>query len=133
MAYVEIDNRIGKEPKEEWYAMRVAYQQELKAKAFCEKKGIENFIPMKFAEITVRKKTGGNVEGNVAAGVIEKRAKKWVPAIHNLIFIKLTGSAIAYLKKEMEAGIKKIPLRYIMDSVTQKPLIVPERDMDSLM
>lgn len=133
MAYEGIDSRIGKVPKEEWYAMRVAYQQELKAKAFCDKKAIENFIPMKFAEITVRKRTGGNVEGNVASGAIEKRVKKWVPAIHNLIFIKLTGSAIADLKKEMEAQVKKIPLRYIIDNETKKPLIVPESDMDSFM
>ncbi|MCI1779342.1 MAG: UpxY family transcription antiterminator [Bacteroidales bacterium] len=96
---------------EKWYAMRVAYQQELKAKTFFDSRKIQNFIPMQY----VLKNTNGN------------KHKKLSPAIHNLIFVKTSGGIIKGLK--MEAELRGIPIRYIMDRATNSPMIVPDYEM----
>jgi transcription antitermination factor NusG len=102
-----------------WFVMRVAYQQEMKAKAFCDGAGnnengkvAECYIPMKYAEVEKR----------------GKKVRKLVPAIHNLCFIQASGNQMASLKPTMEAA--KIPVRYLLDKATGKPMIVPDRDME---
>lgn len=92
-----------------WYAIRVTYNRELKVKAFLDSKGIENFIPMHFQDVTINK----------------KKVRKLIPTIHNLIFIHMSESEIKELK-----STTNLPIRYIMNKETKKPLIIPERQMN---
>jgi transcription antitermination factor NusG len=95
-----------------WYAMRVAYQEEMKAKAYCDENGLEDFVPMKFAEVIVK----------------GRKVRKWVPAIHNLVFIREMAAEMKLLKERME--MTGIPVRYMIDKVTNKPMTVPEKEMN---
>lgn len=91
-----------------WYAIRVTFNRELKVKADLDERGIECFIPMKY--------TMGVRRG--------RRVKKLVPSIHNLIFFHIEPS----LMKEYKATTK-LPIRYIMNPSTKKPVVVPEAQM----
>lgn len=57
-----------------WYAVRVTYSRELFFKDYLDAAGIENYIPMRY-EYVVRK---------------ERRLRKLVPAVHNLVFVRST-------------------------------------------
>lgn len=95
-----------------WYAMRVPYSRELLFKEHLDSIAIENFVPMHYQ-------------------IIEKngtRARKLVPVIHNLIFVKSSKSVIDEIKSRVEY---KIPSRYIMDKGERKPLTVPDRQMEN--
>lgn len=92
-----------------WYAIRVTYNRELKVKAALDSKGIENFIPMHFQDIVVK----------------EKKFRKLVPSIHNLIFIHISEAEMKELKATTD-----LPIRYIMNKETKKPTIIPERQMN---
>lgn len=93
-----------------WYAIRITYNRELKVKADLEDKEIEFFLPMVYHE-SVRK---------------EKRVKILVPAIHNLIFIHCSQLDMIEYKEHTE-----LPIRYIMDRETNRPIVIPKRQMDS--
>lgn len=95
-----------------WYAIRVPYGREMKLKAILDSIGVLNFIPM----CTSRKIVG------------DKETKVMVPAISNLIFIKSTQELLNELKIRLEASV---PFRYIMNRETRKPIIVPEKEMNS--
>ena len=77
-----------------WYAVRVTYSRELSLKDYLDKEGIENFIPMHY-EYIVRN---------------ERRVRKLVPAIHNLVFIRSTRACIDEIKNNFSLNI---PIRYI--------------------
>ena len=91
-----------------WYAIRVTFNREMKVKDDLDLRGIESFIPMKYVMGTRR----------------GRRVKKLVPSIHNLIFFHIEPS----LMKEYKATTK-LPIRYIMNPATKKPVVVPENDM----
>jgi hypothetical protein len=76
---------------EQWWVMRVAYQQELKAKAYCDNANVTSFIPMRYATTEAK----------------GRRKRRLVPAIHNLIFIRESEEKMKDLKPCMEA--KKDP------------------------
>ena len=78
-----------------WYAVRVTYSRELFFKEYLDAAGIENYIPMRY-EYVVRK---------------ERRLRKLVPAVHNLVFVRST--------------------RYIMDRETRQPIVIPDSQMRS--
>ena len=65
-----------------WYAVRVTYSRELSLKDYLDKENIENFIPMRY-EYVIRN---------------ERRVRKLVPAIHNLVFLRSTRSRIDEIK-----------------------------------
>ena len=79
-----------------WYAVRVTYSRELFFKEYLDAAGIENYIPMRY-EYVVRK---------------ERRLRKLVPAVHNLVFVRSTRERMDEIKNEPGMNI---PIRYIMD------------------
>lgn len=93
-----------------WFAVRVSYSRELSLKEVLDTRHIENFIPMRHEYII---KNG-------------KRARKLVPAVHNLVFIHSTRRCIDELKEEL--GIK-IPIRLIMNREHRCPVIIPDAQM----
>ena len=96
--------------KDVWYAIRVTYNRELKVKDDLDARGITNFVPMQYRR----------EERN---GVMVKRL---VPSVHNLIFIRLKPSEMIEYKRTTA-----LPIRYIMNRATHKPLTVPDREMES--
>jgi len=99
----------AKEPEAKvWYAIRVTFNREMKVKEDLDLRGIENFIPMKYVIGTRR----------------GRRVKKLVPTIHNLIFFHIEPS----LMKEYKATTQ-LPIRYIMNPATKKPVVVPDNEM----
>lgn len=92
-----------------WYAIRVTYSRELKAKELLDELGVESFIPMRHTEKIVG----------------AKRVRVLAPVIHNLVFIKSTKNKLDQIKQ-------RIPyLRYIMDRHTNRPVVVPTKQMES--
>ena len=73
---------------------------------------IENFIPMRRDYVV---KDG-------------RRICKFVPAVHNLVFIRSTRKRIDALKDK--AGMN-IPMRYIMDREQRLPIVIPDSQMRS--
>lgn len=94
----------------QWYAIRVTYNRELKVKADLDERGIENFLPMHYVYKTVD----------------DKRVRRLVPAIHNLIFMLADQATMAQYK-----STTALPIRYIMNRETQRPMVVPRRQMDN--
>ena len=111
----EIKKRAGKEIAQEseekvWYAIRVTFNREMKVKDDLDLRGIDSFIPMKYVMTTRR----------------GRRVKKLVPSIHNLIFFHIEPS----LMKEYKANTR-LPIRYIMNPATKKPVVVPDKEMQN--
>ena len=106
---VRIIKKKGRE-KKLWYAIRVTYNRELKVKEELDARGIKSFVPMQYRR----------EERN---GVMVKRL---VPSVHNLIFINLTPSE---MKEYRETTA--MPIRYIMDRETSKPITVPDHQMEN--
>lgn len=101
----------AQEPEQKvWYAIRVTFNREMKVKEDLDLRGIESFVPMKYVMGTRR----------------GRRVKKLVPSIHNLIFFHIEPS----LMKEYKATTK-LPIRYIMNPATKKPVVVPENEMNN--
>ena len=96
--------------KKVWYAIRVTYHRELKVKEDLDARGITCFVPMQYRR-------------EERHGVMIKRL---VPSVHNLIFIHITPSGM----KEYKASTD-LPIRYMMNRETHKPIIVPTREMEN--
>lgn len=110
-ALVEVRTIIKKgREKKVWYAIRVTYHRELKVKEDLDARGITSFVPMQYRR----------EERN---GVMVKRL---VPSVHNLIFIHTTPSEMVEYKKTTN-----MPIRYIMNRETHKPIIVPSNEMEN--
>ena len=115
MEQQEIKKLAGKEIAQEseekvWYAIRVTFNREMKVKDDLDLRGIDSFIPMKYVMTTRR----------------GRRVKKLVPSIHNLIFFHIEPS----LMKEYKANTR-LPIRYIMNPATKKPVVVPDKEMQN--
>lgn len=110
-ALVEV-RTIVKRGREEkvWYAIRVTYNRELKVKEDLDARGITCFVPMQYRR-------------EERHGVMVKRL---VPSVHNLIFIHITPSGMKEYKMTTE-----LPIRYIMDRETHKPITVPTSQMEN--
>ena len=97
-----------------WYALRVTYSRELKIQQQLREKGIETFVPMIWRNID---KDG-------------KKAKKLVPAINNLCFVRWTYQDITdYIKSFGD----KSPVHFYWDRISASPLIVPDKAMEDFM
>ena len=96
--------------KKVWYAIRVTYNRELKVKADLDARDIPNFVPMQYRR-------------EERKGVMVKRL---VPSVHNLIFINITPSEMREYKETTD-----LPIRYIMNRETHKPITVPDREMEN--
>ncbi len=110
-AHVEVRTIVkkGREDKV-WYAIRVTYNRELKVKEDLDTRGITCFVPMQYR----REERGGRM------------VKRLVPSVHNLIFVHITPSEMVEYKRTTA-----LPIRYIMNRETGKPLTVPNHQMDS--
>ena len=95
----------------QWYAIRVTYNRELKVKADLDAQGIDNFIPMKYVSVMRGK---------------ERRVKKLMPAIHNLIFMLVDRATMVQYK-----ATTTLPIRYIMNRETHQPVVIPRKQMDN--
>ena len=93
-----------------WYAIRVTYNREMKVKHEMDALHIENFLPMKY-RIRMRG---------------ERRIKEKVPAIHNLIFIYTTQEKLQEIKQTTT-----LPIRYIMNRETKTPVTIPLDQMQN--
>ncbi len=93
-----------------WYALRITYSRELALKQFLDAEQVKNFVPMRYEYVTRQ----------------ERRIRKLVPAIHNLVFIRGSRQQIDEIK-ETKAAI--FPLRYIMDRESRQPIVVPDVQM----
>lgn len=93
-----------------WYAMRVTYSRELSLKAYLDEIQVESFIPMHY-EYVVKN---------------ERKTRKLVPAVHNLIFIHTSRKKLDEIKETKAATSS---LRYIMDRGTRQPITIPEQQM----
>ena len=108
---VEVRTIIKKgREKKLWYAIRVTYNRELKVKEDLDARGITCFVPMQYR----REERHGQM------------VKRLVPSVHNLIFIYLTPSEMTEYKRTTD-----LPIRYIMNRETRKPIIVPSHEMES--
>ena len=87
---------VKESPELFWYAVRVTYSRELALKEYLDGECIENFIPMHYEYIVKN----------------ERRVRKLVPAVHNLVFIRSSRERIDRIKDEMGMTL---PIRYIMD------------------
>ena len=97
-----------------WYALRITYGRELALQEYLNSEGIENFIPMHYEYIVKN----------------ERRVRKLVPAVHNLVFIRSSRERIDRIKDEMGMTL---PIRYIMDRESRQPIVVPTSQMRSFM
>lgn len=93
-----------------WYPIRVTYSRELKVKEYLDEEHIENFIPLCYSEVT---------KG-------EKKERKLVPVIHNLLFIRSTRTKIDELKNDF---LLSSQIRYIMDPMKREPIVIPDKQM----
>lgn len=97
-----------------WYAVRVTYSRELALKQYLDDAGIENFIPMRYENVMKQ----------------ERRVRKLVPAIHNLVFIRTGRTLLRKLKDDLEYIL---PIRCIMDREKHQPVSIPDAQMRSFM
>ncbi len=95
----------------EWFAMSAPYRREMIAKELLDKKGIENFIPMRYAVVSNR---------------LGHKSKRLVPAIHNLIFAHTTRTAIQAAKQ----GVNCLQYHTRLEEGRNRPIIVPDGQME---
>lgn len=93
-----------------WFAIRVTYSRELQFKEYLDNNSISNFIPMHYAMVTQKGKS----------------VRKLVPIIHNLIFVNTDRTTLDHIKQFYSA---KFPIRYIMDKNKNKPIVIPDKQM----
>lgn len=109
---------INKEEEDQplWFAMRVTYRREMKAKAMLEETGFRVFIPMVKSQRT-DPRTG-------------KLRRTDVPAIHNLLFVLAAPSKIQAFKQGKDM------LQYICTKAhteASRKLTVPDEQMQAFM
>lgn len=106
------NSQLNKDAQLSWYAVRVTYSRELVLKQYLDDENIENFIPMHYEYIMKK----------------ERRVRKLVPAIHNLVFVRSTRTRMDEIKTN--SGLN-VPIRYIMNRETHQPVIIPDAQMRS--
>ena len=101
-------------PREDkrWFALRATYNRELMVKDDLEQCGWECFVPMR----VVKRERGS---------IVERRLE---PSVHNLLFVHCTERELKEYKRATT-----MPVRYIMNRVTRRPLVVPDGQMRSFM
>ncbi|EYE44060.1 transcription termination factor nusG family protein, partial [Bacteroides fragilis str. S6L5] len=103
-----MNNSINKS----WYALRITYSRELAFKEYLDSRGVRNFLPMRYEYV---------FRG-------ERKIRKLVPVVHNLVFVYATRSEVDEIKSTVGASL---PIRYIMDRETRQPITIPEVQMRS--
>lgn len=96
--------------KKKWFPLRVTYRQEMKVKHDLDKKRIECFIPMRHVY---------KIKG-------QRCIKELKPAIHNLIFVRISEKNLKLYKENT-----CLPIRYIMNRETNTPISIPDKEMSN--
>ena len=102
--YPFVNNSINKS----WYALRITYSRELAFKEYLDSRGVRNFLPMRYEYV---------FRG-------ERKIRKLVPVVHNLVFVYATRSEVDEMKSTVGASL---PIRYIMDRETRQPINYDEQ------
>ena len=76
--YPFVNNSINKS----WYALRITYSRELAFKEYLDSRGVRNFLPMRYEYV---------FRG-------ERKIRKLVPVVHNLVFVYATRSEVDEMK-----------------------------------
>jgi len=118
-----------------WFPMRVTYQREMKVKAELDRLGIENFVPMKYRIVESRNQGTTELQRGTNTNLTNDTniRRELVPAINNLIFVRLTQERISELKMSNEV---LEPLRYMMDRTASQEhaiMTVGDREMENFM
>lgn len=93
--------------KMQWFAMRATYRRGMQTKEVLDKKGIHNFIPMRY-------------EVHIKNG---RKKRELVPVIKDLIFVRAVQSELQEVKY-------KLPhLQYMIDIRNGRKIIVPDEQM----
>ena len=79
-----------------WYPLRVTYSRELLLKGILDAEKIENFIPMHYEYI----RRG------------ERKVRKLVPVVHNLIFVRSSLECIERIRQSIALSLA---VRYIFN------------------
>lgn len=97
--------------KKVWFAMRAPFCRELEAERVLKMRTVECFVPMSYKIVVKRNGT---------------KSREFVPAIHNLIFVRTTLQEMKVLKKEVPI------LQYCVrrEDGRNIPIIVPDEDME---
>lgn len=90
-----------------WFVMRATYSREMRAKSLLEAEGVECYVPLR-------------KERNEGKDIL-------LPVVHNLIFVRTTREFMDLWKRKVEGDC---PLRYAMDSATDKPMVVRDKEME---
>lgn len=78
---------MGKNEPEakQWFAIRVTYSREMALKEYLDRCRMESFIPMSYKEV---------IKG-------ERKVRKLVPVIHNLVFVRSTREKLDEMKRDI--------------------------------
>lgn len=99
------------EMQQQWFALRVTYCRELKARQVLEQKGIRTFVPMRL----LREERDGKI------------VSRHVPAVNNLIFAYSDQQTLYdHMRSEGEASMT----RFIWDRATRRPVVIPAKQME---
>ena len=128
------DTEVCGDPKI-WFPMRVTYQREMKVKAELDRLGIECFVPMRYRIVESRNQGTTELQRGTNTNLTNDTnlRRELVPAINNLIFVRLTQERISELKMSNEV---LEPLRYMMDRTASREhviMTVGDREMENFM
>ena len=86
---------MGKNEPEakQWFAIRVTYSREMALKEYLDRCRMESFIPMSYKEV---------IKG-------ERKVRKLVPVIHNLVFVRSTREKLDEIKRDISLKIPSTP------------------------
>ena len=106
--FISADAMVPQIPEKiQWFAMRVTYRRELKAKENLDAEGIENYIPMRWSS-------------RIRHG---RKVRELVPVVRGLVFVRTVLSDIQRVKQKMPY------LQYIVDHRSGTKIVVPEDQM----
>lgn len=106
--FISADAMVPQIPEKiQWFAMRVTYRRELKAKKNLDAEGIENYIPMRWSS-------------RIRHG---RKVRELVPVVRGLVFVRTVLSDIQRVKQKMPY------LQYIVDHRSGAKIVVPEDQM----
>lgn len=94
-----------------WFAMSATFGRSLQAQQVLLKKGIANYVPMRWEVVTQAK---------------GRKVKKWVPVISNLIFVRSAWSGI----QESMTAMPWLMLQTFPKEGHNVPIIVPDSQME---
>ena len=118
-----------------WYALRATYSRELKVQADLSERGVRSFIPMMWRDTSSPTHPTSSpthptssltppTSSPTRSGI----SRKLVPAITGLVFVYTTRETLdSYIRSFGEDR----PVNYYWDRTANRPLTVPDKDMEN--